>query len=167
MTRWRAPLHHPTEHLRRTLEDSAGTGLTSLYGLYLSILKAQILHNTAEFRQMIGVLLAAAPHHPLCEETIAELAGVRLDLVEMWVVDLGSLLYRDEGANGGIRVRHLSISDFFLSDDCHRDYHVDLQGANVHLGIACLKTMVQQLHFNICKLEDSRLANAAVDDLES
>ena len=158
---------HPTEHLRTTLEDSAGTGLTSLYGLYLSILRTQILHNTAEFRRMIGVLLAAAPHRPLCEETIAELAGVRLDLVEMWVVDLGSLLYRDKGTNGGIRVRHLSISDFFLSNDCHRDYHVDLRGSNVDLGIACLKTMVKHLRFNICKLEDSRLANAAVDDLES
>ena len=158
---------HPTEHLRRTLEDSAGAGLTSLYGLYLSILKSQVLHNTAEFRRMIGTLLAAAPHRPLCQETIADLAGVRLDLVEMWVVELGSLLYQDEGANGGIRVRHLSISDFFLSDDCHRDYHVDLRGSNVHLGIACLKTMVKQLHFNICKLEDSRLANTAVGDLKS
>ena len=157
---------HPTQHLRTTLEDSVATGLTSLYGLYLSTLKTQILHNTAEFRRMMGVLLAATPHRPLCEETIAALAGVRLDLVEMWVVDLGSLLYRDEAANGGIRVRHLSISDFFLSDDCHGDYHVDLRRANVDLGIACLRTMVKQLHFNICKLEDSRLANAAVDDLQ-
>jgi len=77
------------------------------------------------------------------------------------------LLYRDEGANGGIRVRHLSISDFFLRDDCHSDYRVDLRDANVDLGIACLKTMVEQLSFNICKLEDSRLANADVDDLPS
>jgi hypothetical protein len=157
----------PTEHLKATLEDSAGTGLTSLYGLYSSILKARIVHSTAEFRRMIGVLLTAAPHRPLCEETIAELAGVRLDLVKMWVADLGSLLYRDEGANGGIRVRHLSISDFFLRDDCHSDYHVDLRAANVELGIACLKTMVEQLRFNICKLEDSRLANADVHDLPS
>src|SRR6266404_1800429 len=133
----------PTEHLRATLEDSAGTGLTSLYALYSSILKTRIVHSTAEFRRMIGVLLTAAPHRPLCEETIAELAGVRLDLVKTWVADLGSLLYRDEGANGGIRVRHLSISDFFLSNDCHRDYHVDLRGANADLGIACLRTMTQ------------------------
>ena len=158
---------HPTEHLKATLRDSAGTGLTSLYALYLSILRTNIIHNTAQFRQVIGTLLAAAPHRPLREETIAELAGVRPDLVKMWAVDLGSLLYQDDGANGGIRVRHLSISDFFLSDDCHSEYHVDLRGANVDLGIACLKTMVQQLRFNICKLEDSRLANAAVDDLES
>ena len=158
---------HPTEHLKVTLQGSAGNGLTSLYGLYSSILQARIVHNTAEFRRMIGVILTAAPHRPLCEETIAELAGVRLDLVKMWVADLGSLLYQDEGANRGIRVRHLSISDYFLSDDCHGDYHVDLRVANVHLGSACLKTMIEQLRFNICKLEDSRLANAAVNNLQS
>jgi len=35
----------------------------------------------------------------------------------------------------------------------------------VQQGIACLQTMVKQLHFNICKLEDSRLANANIKDL--
>ena len=157
----------PTEHLKAALDDSSGTGLTSLYGLYLSILKARIMDSTAEFRQMIGVVLAAAPHRPLCEETVAELAGVRLDLVKTWVANLGSLLYRDEVANRGIRVRHLSISDFFLSNDCPSNYRVNLRAANVELGIACLKNMVEQLRFNICKLEDSRLANADVHDLPS
>jgi hypothetical protein len=157
----------PAEHLKATLQDSAGAGLTSLYGLYSSIIKARKVQKNAEFRRMIGVLLITAPHRPLCEETIAELAGVRSDLVKMWVADLSSMLYRDEGASGGIRVRHLSISDFFVSDDCHRDYQVNLGDANVELGIACLKKMVEQLRFNICKLEDSRLANADVKDLPS
>jgi hypothetical protein len=84
----------------------------------------------------------------------------------MWMDDLSSLLYRDERANGAIRVRHLSISDFFISDGCPCDYQVSLRDANVQLGIVCLNTMVDQLRFNICKLEDSRLANAEVQDLE-
>jgi len=157
----------PIEHLKATLQASAGTGLTALYGLYSSILIAQVDHSQAAFRRMVGVLLAAATYRPLCEETIAELSGVRLDLVEMWVGRLSSLLYRDEGANGGIRVRHLSISDFFLSDEDHGGYQVRLRDANVELGIACVKKMVEKLCFNICKLEDSRLANADVEDLPS
>jgi len=32
--------------------------------------------------------------------------------------DLGSLVHRDEGANGGIRVRHLSTTDFLISNHC-------------------------------------------------
>jgi len=153
----------PEKTLKVALQDSAGTGLRPLYDLYSSVLKTQRVPSNAEFRQVIGVLLTAAPYRTLCEESIAELAGVRLNLVKKWVNDLSSLLYRDEAANGGVRVRHLSISEFFISNHCI--YQVNPAVANVQLGIACLKTMVEQLRFNICKLEDSRLANADVHDL--
>ena len=162
----RALNHHkdPAEALTVMLED---TGLKFLYGLYSNIIKARIVHGDVEFRRVIEVLLTTAGHGWLSEETISELAGVRTNLVKKWVDDLSSLLYRDERANGGIRVRHLSISDFFLSDDCHHDYHIDPRDANMHLGIACLQTMIGQLRFNICKLEDSRLANMDIKDLQS
>jgi len=155
----------PEETLRVALQGSVGTGLKPLYNLYSSVLKAQGVPSNAEFRQVMGVLLAVAPYRTLCDESIAELAGVRPHLVKKWVDDLSSLLYRDEAANGGVRVRHLSISDFFVSDHC--SYQVNLDDTNVQLGIACLKTMVEQLRFNICKLEDSRLANADIHDLPS
>jgi len=157
----------PEESLKTALQDSCGAGLNSLYGLYCNILKARIVPGCAEFQRVIGVILTTAPYRSLCEETIGELAGVKPNLVKKWVDDLSSLLYRDEGANGAIRVRHLSISDFFVNNDCDSDYQVSVVDGNVHLGIACLKTMVGQLRFNICKLEDSRLANADVKDLEA
>jgi len=155
----------PEETLRVALQGSVGTGLKPLYNLYSSVLKAQGVPSNAEFRRVIGVLLAVAPYRTLCDESIAELAGVRPHLARKWVNDLSSLLYRDEAANGGVRVRHLSISDFFVSDHC--PYQVNLDDTNVQLGIGCLKTMVGQLRFNICKLEDSRLANTDIHDLPS
>ena len=155
------------EALKAALQDSDGTGLNSLYALYSSILRARITPGDTEFRQMIGVLLTTAPYRPLRDETIAELAGVRPNFVKKWIDDLSSLLYRDEAANGEIRIRHLSISDFFFSGDCHDDYRVSPRDANTELGIACLKTMVDQLRFNICNLEDSRMANADITDLQS
>jgi len=155
----------PEESLKAALQDSAGTGLEPLYELYSSILKAQKPLNNAEFQRMVGTLLSASPYRALCEGTIAELTGVKLYLVKTWVNALSSLLYRDEAANGGIRVRHLSVHDFFLSDRC--SYQVNVRDADVQLGIACLKAMTTQLHFNICKLDDSRLANADVRDLPS
>ena len=157
----------PTESLEATLRDSDDTGLISPYGLYSSIIKARIVHSNAKFQRVIGVLLTTAPHRPLCEETIAELAGVDTRHVKKWVDDLSSLLYRDEKANGVVHVRHLSILDFFVSDGCPRDYQVNMQDTNVQLGISCLRTMIRQLCFNICKLEDSQLANADVHDLQS
>jgi hypothetical protein len=157
----------PTEILKAASEDAAGAGLEALYRLYSRILESRKVQSKAEFRRMIGVLLTTAPYRTLCEETIAELAEVRANLVKMWVDDLSSLLYRDEGTNGGVRVRHLSISEFLVSGDCPCDYRINLRDANVQLGIACLKTMVCQLRFNICRLEDSRLANADIEDLPS
>jgi len=157
------PSKDPEETLKATLQGSAETGLESLYGLYSSILRAQIVDNNAEFRRMVGVLLTASPYRALCDETIAELAGVKRYLVKTWVNALSSLLYRDEAANGGIRVRHLSVYEFFVSDRC--DFRVNILEANLQLGIDCLRVMTTQLRFNICKLEDSRLANAAVGDL--
>ena len=157
--------YEPTKLMAATLQDSISPGLASLYGLYSRIVRARRVQRNAEFRRMIGVLLTTAPYRPLCEETIAELAGVRPDVVKMWVEDLGSMFYRDQGASGAIRVRHLSISDFFVSDDRNGDYQINLRDANTELGVACLNKMIEQLRFNICGLEDSRLANADVKDL--
>jgi len=157
----------PTEFLKVASEDSAGPGAEALYALYSSILWSRIKDSKPEFRGMIGVLLTAAPYRALCEETIAELAGVKSSLVKTWVDGLSSLLYRDEGANRGVRVRHLSISEFLVSNHCPRDYRINLRDANTQLGIDCLKTMVSQLRFNICGLEDSRLANTDIKDLSS
>ena len=157
----------PTEFLNATLQCSAGAGSSSLYGLYTSILKSRIPPSNGEFQQVIGVVLATAPYRSLWTETIAELAGVKPNMVKIWFDDLVSLLYRDEGTNGAIRVRHKSISDFFTSEECPYDYRVNLQHANIQLGVACLTTMVDQLRFNICKLRDSRLANTDIKDLQS
>ena len=155
----------PEESLKDALQDSAGTGLEALYTLYSNILKARKVHKKAEFQRMIGVLLTTSPYRALCDETVAELAGVKANLVKAWVDALSSLLYRDEAANRGIRVRHLSVYDFFVSDRC--DYQVNIRDADVQLGISCLKVMNTQLRFNICKLNDSRLANAEIGDLPS
>jgi hypothetical protein len=155
----------PTKALEAALQDSDGTGLNPLYRLYSRIIKGQVAPGDAEFQRVVGVLLTTAQNHSLRDEAIAELAGVGPNLVRKWVDDLSSLLYRDDGANGGIRVRHLSISDFFISDSC--DYQVNLQDAHIQTGIASLKTMVQQLRFNICGLEDSRLANEDIPSLPS
>ena len=150
------------ESLMEVLQGSAGTGLESLYGLYSSILRPH--SKSSGFWRMI-VVITTSQYRPLCKESIAKLTGVKLNLVEKWVNALNSLLYRGEGANGAIRVRHLSISDFFLSDRC--EYQVNLQNAHTQQGIACLKKMIKKLCFNICKLEDSRLANGDVKDLQS
>jgi len=150
----------PEEYLNEALQGSARAGSESLYSLYSRIVKAH--SEITGFWRMI-VVITTAQYRPLRKKPIAELAGVKPFFVETLVDDLSSLLYRDEGANGAIRVRHLSISEFFAIDRC--DNQVNLRAAHVQQGIACLQTMVKQLRFNICNLEDSRLANIDIKDL--
>ena len=83
----------PEESLKGALQDLVRTGSESLFKLYSNILKAQIVHKNTAFQQMIGVLLATSPYCALCDETIAELAGVKSNLVKKWVDALSSLLY--------------------------------------------------------------------------
>ena len=154
---------NPTNCLKAISEED-GAWPNPLYGLYSYILSSRRVRSNAEFQRVMGVLVTVAPHRALCEETIAELAGVQPNLVRRWVRDLSSLLYRDQGINGGISVRHLSISEFLVSDDCSYDYRINPRDANVHLGIACLKTMAFQLRVNICGLKDSRVPNVDVGD---
>src|SRR5258706_3706812 len=133
---------------------------------YIHEVKHVILDDSAQIGATLTlVVITTAQYRPLSKEPIAKLTGVKPNLVEKCVNALSSLLYRDEGANGAIRVRHLSISDFFLSDRC--DYQVNLREAHAQQGISCLETMVKELRFNICELDDSRLANKDVKDLQS
>ena len=74
-------------------------------------------------------------------------------------------LYQDEVANRGICVQHLSVYNFFVSDQC--DYQVNIQDKGMQLGITCLKVITMHLWFNICNLNNSWLANADVGDLPS
>jgi hypothetical protein len=108
----------PDESLKATLQTQMESGIEISIRTLLQYPKGTNSGQRQRISAMIGVLLTTAPYRPLCEETIAELAGVKPYLVKRWVNDLSSLLYRDEAANGGIRVRHLSISDFFFSDHC-------------------------------------------------
>ena len=154
----------PEQSLKEMLKDSISAGLESLFGLYTGILKAQVINsNITEFWQVIAVI-TTAQYHPLRAEAIANLARVKPNLIQKWIDDLSSMVYRDGRANNAIRARHLSIIEFFVSDRC--EYKANLQDAHARLGIACLETMVRQLRFNICELEDSRLANADIKDLE-
>jgi len=150
----------PGACLEEAVQGSASAGSGSLYSLYSGIVKAH--SEITGFWRMIAVI-TTAQYRPLRKAAIAELGGVKPHFVEKLVNDLSSLLYRDEAANGAIRVRHLSISEFFASNPC--DYQVDIRDAHVQQGIACLQTMVKQLCFNICKLEDSRVANTDITDL--
>jgi hypothetical protein len=61
---------------------------------------------------------------------------------------------------------HTSFRDFLTSKKSDV-FYVDLGDAHHQLAHSCLTIMLDDLKFNICKLESSHLANSDVPDLKS
>ncbi|KAF7973534.1 hypothetical protein HWV62_14968 [Athelia sp. TMB] len=77
---------------------------------------------------------------------------------------LGSVIHWSEGQPA--RTLHKSFPDF-LTDPKHElePWHIDVQKHHHTLTLACLRTMNQRLHFNMCNLATSHIPNADIPDL--
>lgn len=157
----------PDQALRQIIgkgSETASQGLNELYqrAIELAIDKEEL----GVFRTVVGAIIAVTNHRPLSDATLAILLGCKPHVVTNIVNKLSSLLDRN-GAGGGIRVRHLSITEFLTKESTGPDFRIDLQETNAKLGTACLTTMLKELKFNICQLETSSLFNREIKDLDS
>ncbi|KAF5362360.1 hypothetical protein D9756_002793 [Leucocoprinus leucothites] len=73
------------------------------------------------------------------------------------VIDQGTILH----------FIHQSFVDFLLSPECPDEFAIKEVEQQHQLSVLCLTTMLQQLHFNICRLDTSSLKNADVPDIEN
>ncbi|PVF92871.1 WD40 repeat-like protein [Serendipita vermifera] len=157
----------PNELLTELLHDSSRHAMDTLFKLYLSVLESKAIRKREELQEMLGMILAVAPYRSLCDETIAEMLGAKVDVVQNRVNILNSLFYRDTSKGGGIRVRHLSIFEFLTGDSCPIEFRVDIDQASMEVGFLCLRMMTDKLKFNICNLETSLVPNNEVTDLDT
>ncbi|KAG8775190.1 hypothetical protein FRC15_000715 [Serendipita sp. 397] len=151
--------------LDQALSGESQDVLSGLYDLYSTTINARIGRNKEAFRSVIGVIIEAGQYQPLPDESVAQLIGVRTDVVTTLVNKLRSLLYRDTATNGGIRVRHLSIIEFLTGRNCPEEIKVDSKQVNRDMGGFCVRIMTQELRFNICRLESSFIPNRNIADL--
>lgn len=133
----------PEESLNKALHDTSGDAMDDLYRLYSNAIESRIGKDKALFHQIIEVILSVASRRPLRDDTIAVLAGVKPNVVRTLVDRLNSLLYRDNTQKEGIRVRHISITDFMVSSKCPPEFFVNTSHANMNVGLACLTTMIR------------------------
>jgi hypothetical protein len=157
----------PESLLLQAVGKTSGDALMDLHKLYSSVIESRIKQNKQSFRSAIGAIIVVSSHRSLSDETIAELVGLDARLVWTWVNKLSSLLYRERGDRGPIRVRHLSIIDFLTSPNCPSDFRVDVDEANGQVGLGCLKVMIKGLRFNICRIESSLISNEDINDLDA
>lgn len=156
----------PEKRLIEVTHETSEGALGGLYKLYSTAIESQIGEDKEAFRRVVGIIIAVASYRPLCDAAVATLAGLKPHVVRTWVDRLNSLLYRDGNASGGIRARHLSIINFLTGLECPKDFQVDIKQANLDTGLGCLRIMIDELKFNICRLETSLISNNDVEDLE-
>jgi hypothetical protein len=150
-------------------------GRSPLDGLYEEVLKEYFRSQEAQFlfRSVMGQLFAAVEPLSICS------------LVSLWrhvptvhhedsnrvpgiLSHLGALLSNVTSSDQMLPIvpLHTSFRDF-LTKKTSNVFYVDLVEAHHQLAHSCLGSMLDNLKFNICKLESSYLANNDVPDLES
>ena len=149
-----------------------GKGLTNLYSLYSTIIKASFEHDLEEeeIRAVISVMGAMIfAKEPLDDNALMVLPGVKLlgsEAHNLGLIRTGLMSVIDPGPL--LRFHHRSFEDFLLSSS-FRHKHPNLsaiQNRVYHerqLTVLCLKTLVSpKLHFNMCSLGSSTVKNVDI-----
>jgi NACHT domain len=167
--------------IRRLLGHSRDRdGQDPLDQLYREVLEGYFKPVAAQtlFRSIIGQLFAAVEPLSIRSLTILRQHAPKDDpedpdpedcdcVVEM-LRHLGSLLLNVTSSDDTLLIvpLHTSFRDF-LASERSGVFHIDLGRSHRRLAHSCLGLMLNNLKFNICKLESSYLANRDVPDLES
>ncbi|KAJ4465955.1 WD40-repeat-containing domain protein [Lentinula edodes] len=156
-----------------TLGPADRKDLQALDRLYMSILNDVFDPEDEEamnsYRQGMSQLLAA--FQPLSQTALKrlQLAGdVEEDdesVVEYVLPFLGSLFTGVDGLDEPVKPVHASVRDFLLDSNRSKQFVVDLKEGHTTLAKGTLSIMVEDLHFNMCDLENSYVLNSEVKDL--
>ncbi|KAF7973140.1 hypothetical protein HWV62_15905, partial [Athelia sp. TMB] len=144
--------------------------LDPLDGLYHKILAGTIAVSDQtmlrRFKVVVGSALAAPK--PLPMTSLKELysqygPATDVDAIMRPLAALFSGVYHDSVP---VYPLHASLREFLTDSMRSRDFCVDLSVYHCDLAIRSLRTMNNQLHFNICSLDKPHLANKDVPDFQ-
>ena len=142
---------------------------TTLDSLYTSILEVAFGEQDPEVhskvRSTIGAVVLVV--NPLPPSGIAELIGIDLEEVVLFLTSVQSLLVFDEDSDRPVKPFHKSFPDFITDPSRCIDerFHVPLENTHLELAINCLKAM-NGLEQNLLSLPNYTL-NSEVKDLQT
>ncbi|KAF7982120.1 hypothetical protein HWV62_29841 [Athelia sp. TMB] len=141
----------------------------SLHELYktalLSASKWEPGEMTDDYKRILGLIIVSQV--PLTDDTIATLLGFRDGgrTCRTVLQRLGCVIQWSKRQTA--RTLHKSFPDY-LTDRNHcasEPWFIDVQEHQHELALACLSTMNDQLHFNMCNLKTSHIPNSQIPDL--
>ncbi|QRV93089.1 hypothetical protein RhiJN_21107 [Ceratobasidium sp. AG-Ba] len=169
----------PQEVIKSIQErDKAINPMEALDTLYTITLEASLTRQgdnsreraTVAMRMCLSAIIVCSKRMPLSTIALSELFGgrIRLEVLESVVNRLKSVLYIDQSQGGTIRVYHVSFADYILDQIRSRGFSVapQVREQNSYLADRCINVMMNELKFNICRLETSYHRNSQVKDLE-
>ncbi|GJJ08933.1 hypothetical protein Clacol_003153 [Clathrus columnatus] len=172
------------------LGNTAGSTLTERYEDLLNVPHIESIHdhldamytqvlsslfNTKQprvmsrFRSVIGSILAA--REPLSLNSLVALRRGNVPLsqrtmdIKVITQHMGSLLSGIDDLSSAIRPLHLSFREYLLDKDRSKDFFIDLSPCHQEFAFTCLRTMKEELRFNICDIPSSHKSNAEDEDL--
>jgi hypothetical protein len=165
--------HSPRERLVQLLGHASGAGASpyrQLDELYRQILNEAVRDSDDDqgfLRERLQAIMAVIllAYTPLNVEALAALSGVSSDGVSLVVASLSSLL---ADSTSGVRVFHPSFPDFALDASRIRDPRICVVPAVKHglIALRCLELMNKHLHYDICNIQDTTLANKEIQNLD-
>ncbi len=151
-------------------------GQDPLDALYKEVLEGYFTDQETRllFRSVLGQLITSI--EPLTIRSLTTLRqhtshddGDDRDAVVILLRRLGSLLDNVNSSDESLPIvlLHTSFRDFLTNREKSGDFCISPRDAHRQLAYSCLGLLLNDLKFNICKLESSYLANKDVKDLNS
>jgi hypothetical protein len=152
----------PEEQLGKILRNNVVGDMSDLYSkILLTSFPNPSGRVSDAFRAIIGAIVLAKS--PLSATAITQLLSIDNALLQHVCIGLQSVL----DTKHTLRIKHHTFVDFILDpNQCPGPFLILPRLENRRLVLACLRTMSNELCFNICKLGSSHVPNSEIANLE-
>jgi hypothetical protein len=153
---------NPKYKLNQILKGHATQGIKGLYSHILDTSFGDPDEETiCAFRSIVGTIILAKT--PLSASSVVQLLSMDKTMFEHICKGLQSVLDSKEF----LKFNHQSFVDFLLDDTTSSSKFLIKTGdGNQELALSCIRTMKEELRFNICELDTSHVRNRDVSDLD-